>query len=108
MNKIKETKNKNEFAGKVRERRQRKMKVDQQKIQETLDAKKNEEELISKYLKKQAQEQNDAMLKWRQQRCEEVDTLNRRKKAAKMQNERDERNAMIEQKMRENSKAIAI
>ena len=39
MNKIKETKNNNEFAGKERERRNRKMKVDQLKIQETLDAK---------------------------------------------------------------------
>ena len=37
MNKIKETKNANEFAGKERERRQRKMQVDQRRIQETLD-----------------------------------------------------------------------
>ena len=34
MNKIKETKSTNEFAGKERERRNRKMKVDQQRIQE--------------------------------------------------------------------------
>jgi len=46
MNKIKETKNNNEFAGKERERRNRKMKVDQLKIQETLDAKKLEETRI--------------------------------------------------------------
>lgn len=46
MNKIKETKNNNEFAGKERERRNRKMLVDQRKIQETLDAKKEEEMLI--------------------------------------------------------------
>jgi hypothetical protein len=46
MNKIKETKNNNEFAGKERERRNRKMQVDQRKIQETLDSKKAEEELI--------------------------------------------------------------
>jgi hypothetical protein len=32
MNKIKETKNNNEFAGKERERRNRKMQVDQKKI----------------------------------------------------------------------------
>jgi len=38
MNKIKETKNNNEFAGKERERRNRKLKVDQIKIQESLDA----------------------------------------------------------------------
>jgi hypothetical protein len=46
MNKIKETKNNNEFAGKERERRNRKMKVDQLKIQETLDSKKLEETRI--------------------------------------------------------------
>jgi hypothetical protein len=39
MMKIKDTKNNNEFAGKERERRNRKMKVDQRKIQESLDAK---------------------------------------------------------------------
>lgn len=56
MNKIKETKNNNEFAGKERERRNRKMLVDQRKIQETLDAKKTEENLIQKLLHKQAKE----------------------------------------------------
>lgn len=53
MNKIKETKNNNEFAGKERERRNRKMQVDQRKIQETLDSKKAEEELIQRLLAKQ-------------------------------------------------------
>ena len=42
MNKIKETKNNNEFAGKERARRQTKMQVDQRKIQESLDAEKYE------------------------------------------------------------------
>ena len=56
MNKIKEIKNNNEFAGKERERRNRKMQVDQKKIQERLDAKKTEENLISKLLAKQSQE----------------------------------------------------
>jgi len=60
MNKIKETKNNNEFAGKERERRNRKMQVDQKKIQERLDAKKMEENLITKLLAKQSQEQNQA------------------------------------------------
>ena len=54
MNKIKETKNNNEFAGKERERRNRKMQVDQKKIQERLDAKKMEENLITKLLAKQS------------------------------------------------------
>ena len=52
MNKIKETKNSNEFAGKERERRLRKMHVDQKVIQETLDAKKTEVELIQRLLEK--------------------------------------------------------
>lgn len=46
MNKIKETKNNNEFAAKERERRNRKQLVDQRKIQERLDAEKYEENLI--------------------------------------------------------------
>jgi len=46
MNKIKETKNNNEFAGKERERRNRKMVVDQRKIQETLDSQRKEELLL--------------------------------------------------------------
>jgi hypothetical protein len=50
MNKIKETKNNNEFAGKERERRNRKMQVDQRKIQEKLDSQKNEENMIKKLL----------------------------------------------------------
>ena len=65
MNKIKETKNNNEFAGKERERRNRKMQVDQKKIQERLDAKKTEENLISKLLAKQSQEQNQAYTRLR-------------------------------------------
>ena len=46
MNKIKETKNQNEFAGKERERRQRKLKVDQKKIQESLDSQRTEEIIL--------------------------------------------------------------
>ena len=60
MSKIKETKKNNEFAGKERERRNRKLKVDQQKIQENLDAKKFEESLIKKLLAKQTEEKNRA------------------------------------------------
>lgn len=52
MNKIKETKNNNEFAGKERERRNRKMLVDQRAIQEQLDVKKHEDQLIKRLLEK--------------------------------------------------------
>lgn len=60
MNKIKETKNNNEFAGKERERRNRKQLVDQRKIQERLDAAKYEENLIQRLLEKQTAEQKTA------------------------------------------------
>jgi hypothetical protein len=50
MNKIKETKNTNEFAGKERQRRQTKLQVDQRKIQETLDKEKYEFSLITRIL----------------------------------------------------------
>jgi len=66
MNKIKETKNNNEFAGKERERRNRKMLVDQRKIQERLDAKKYEENLVQRLLEKQTVEQKTAYTRWRQ------------------------------------------
>ena len=65
MNKIKETKTANEFAGKERERRQRKMHVDQKKIQETLDEQRKEELLMQKLLAKQTEEQNLAYKNWR-------------------------------------------
>ena len=61
MNKIKETKNNNEFAGKERERRNRKMLVDQRAIQEKLDVQKQEEGLIKKLLSTQAKEQKESL-----------------------------------------------
>jgi hypothetical protein len=65
MNKIKETKNNNEFAAKERERRNRKQLVDQRKIQERLDAAKYEENLIQRLLEKQTSEQKTAYTNWR-------------------------------------------
>ena len=64
MNKIKETKNNNEFAAKERERRNRKQLVDQRKIQERLDAAKYEENLIQRLLEKQTSEQKTAYTNW--------------------------------------------
>lgn len=81
MNKIKETKNNNEFAGKERERRNRKMQVDQAKIQETLDAQKNEELLIQRLLAKQQKEQEEAYTRWRNEKCRDIVVENRRAKA---------------------------
>jgi len=46
MNKIKETKKNSDFAGKERDRRRRKMIVDQQNAQTKLDLEASEEALI--------------------------------------------------------------
>ena len=46
MNKIKETKKNSDFAGKERDRRRRKMIVDQQNTQTKLDQEASEESLI--------------------------------------------------------------
>ena len=81
MSKIKETKQNNEFAGKERERRNRKMLVDQRAIQEKLDVQKHETDLINKLLKTQATEQKEAMDRLRQDRCMAI-RFNNRKRAA--------------------------
>jgi hypothetical protein len=70
MNKIKDTKNNNEFAGKERERRNRKMQVDQRRIQETLDAKKMEENLIIRLMNQQSKEKDAAYVRWRNTQCQ--------------------------------------
>ena len=85
MNKIKETKNANEFAGKERERRQRKMQVDQRRIQETLDEQRKEEILMQKLLQKQTDEQKEAYKNWRNDQCKQISTENRIKNADKIQ-----------------------
>ena len=52
MNKIKEKKNISDFAGKERDRRRRKLVVDQANTQTNLELKKNEEQMIAKLLEK--------------------------------------------------------
>lgn len=56
MNKIKETKKNADFAGKERERRRRKLMVDQATTQEKLDLSRNEELLIKRLLEQQCSE----------------------------------------------------
>ena len=92
MNKIKETKNNNEFAGKERERRIRKMHVDQRNIQETLDAKKYEEDLIKRLLETQSSEKDTAYLRWRAAKCRKMVVDNKRGKAFKSDMVREVRN----------------
>ena len=53
MNKIKETKKQSDFAGKERERRRRKLAVDQAKTQSRITKQKHEDQLIQKLLKQQ-------------------------------------------------------
>jgi len=65
MNKIKEKKNVLDFAVKERDRRRRKMLVDQTKTQSELDRKRNEELLIEKLLKQQNEEHQFAYLERR-------------------------------------------
>ena len=100
MNKIKETKTNNEFAGKERERRNRKMKVDQLKIQQTLDAKKREETLIQKLMQKQSEEQDEAYTRWRQEQCKQIILNNRKGRAEDAHAAKIERNIRIEEQMR--------
>ncbi len=52
MNKIKETKNMSDFASKERDRRRRKLYVDQAKTQTELEKKKNEETLVAKLVER--------------------------------------------------------
>jgi hypothetical protein len=51
MNKIKESKKSNQFAGIERQRRQTKLQVDQRRMQDILDGQKYENSLITRVLK---------------------------------------------------------
>ena len=50
MNKIKETKKQSDFAGKERERRRRKLAVDQANTQAKLDKQRQEDQLVERLL----------------------------------------------------------
>lgn len=100
MNKIKESKNQNEFAGKERERRLRKMHVDQQVIQQTLNAKKYEEETIQRLLAAQSEEKDQAYLMWRGTKCKKMVTDNKRSVAFKRKIAKEVRNKEIDNEMR--------
>lgn len=81
MNKIKEKKNVLDFAVKERDRRRRKMLVDQAKTQSELDRKRNEELLIEKLLKQQSEEHQFAYLERRGIECKQLVVDQRRIKA---------------------------
>lgn len=106
MNKIKETKSNNEFAGKERERRNRKMLVDQKKIQETLDAKRDEENMIQRLLKAQSEEQNEAYSRWRNNQCKNIVLKNRKEVAQTNEIKAKEANKLIADEMRRSAMEV--
>ena len=83
MNKIKEKKNVNEFAAKERDRRRRKMVVDQTKTSTDLERKKNEAEMMEKLVRRQGEEQKLAYLEHRNMKCKTLVLANRKVKAGK-------------------------
>ena len=90
MNKIKEKKNVNEFAAKERDRRRRKMVVDQAKTSTDLERKKNEAEMMEKLVRRQAEEQKMAYLEQRNLKCKALVLANRKVKAAKNEDKKQE------------------
>ena len=65
MNKIKEKKTLGDFARKERDRRRRKMQVDQARTQATVEKKKREEELIAKFGRSSVQDRRDGYEEWK-------------------------------------------
>jgi hypothetical protein len=81
MNKIKETKKQSDFAGKERERRRRKLAVDQANVQAKLDTQKDQDALVKKLLDREAEEAKLAELNERMRKCKAMQTANRMVKA---------------------------
>ena len=72
MNKIKETKKQSDFAGKERERRRRKLAVDQAKTQSHITKQKHEDQLIQKLLKQQQEEHDTTYTNRRLAKCKQI------------------------------------
>ena len=81
MNKIKETKKQSDFAGKERERRRRKLAVDQATTQAKLDKQKQEDMLVEKLLQREEEEMQQAYLDARIRKCKAMQVENRRLRA---------------------------
>ena len=96
MNKIKETKKNSDFAGKERERRRRKMMVDQTTAQSKLDSHKSEAALIAKLLEQTSQEQTQAYMDRRTANCKVMLFEQRRSKADQLESEREEQREQAE------------
>jgi len=78
MIKLKEQANQAELARKEKEKRMRKMKVDQDKAQVEVENKKNEELLLEKFMLNSKKENEICYSKWREARMEDVLIGNRR------------------------------
>lgn len=104
MNKIKEKKNVQDFAAKERDRRRRKMVVDQTKTQSELDKKRNEELLIEKLLKQQEDEHKFAYLELRGIECKQLVVEQRRIKAETCE---EKKKAQIEELERKRNEGMA-
>lgn len=114
MNKIKETKKQSDFAGKERERRRRKLAVDQANTQARLDKQKQEDLLVAKLLGQQREEQELAYSSRRQAKCKQMLAGQRRAKALEVQAAREvkrremEAEAKVEAKRREKQRKLEI
>ena len=97
MNKIKETKKQSDFAGKERERRRRKLAVDQATTQAKLDKQKQEDMLVEKLLNREKEEQKQAYIDARMRRCKAMQIENRRLKAVQIGGKRDQKMQEIEE-----------
>ena len=97
MNKIKETKKQSDFAGKERERRRRKLAVDQATTQARLDKQKQEDMLVEKLLNREKEEQRQAYIDARMRRCKAMQIENRRLKAVQIGDQRDKKMREIEE-----------
>ena len=81
MIKIKEKKEKGDFARKERDRRQRKLKVVQAQTQEQVKLKTREEELFAKFTTKTKEETEESYLLWRKKKCMELEVQNMKRKS---------------------------
>ena len=97
MNKIKETKKASDFAGKERERRRRKLAVDQATTQAKLDKQKTEDLLVEKLLNREKEEQKQAYIDQRVAKCRAMQVENRRQKAVAIGEKRDAQMKEIEE-----------
>lgn len=96
MNKIKETKKNSDFAGKERDRRRRKMIVDQQNAQTKLDKEAAEEALIKKLLACTGDEQRDAFIDIRAAKCKKNEFESREMVALEIAEKRRAKNEAAE------------